>query len=162
MMRTRRELLGLLGGGVLASGCLGSAPFHPRAYEDAVRVESLAVDFAEDKSGLLDVGLQVKNPSSDAASVSFVDFELWVDGRRVASGQQQVDAALPPHAEIPLRVLFPLAAERVVAVPGTQALPVRVRGGVLLRFGTTERRAPFRVQGSLRLTHVPPLDAGGD
>lgn len=161
MMRTRRALLVLLCGAA-ASGCLGSAPFRPRAYEDAVRVESLAVDFAEDKSGLLDLGLQVKNPSSDAASVSFVDFELWVDGRRVASGQQQVDAALPPNAEIPLRVLFPLAAERVVAVAGTQALAVRVRGGVLLRFGGTERRAPFRVQGSRRMTHVPPLDAGGD
>ncbi|MCP3058317.1 LEA type 2 family protein [Myxococcus sp. K38C18041901] len=154
-MRARLLVLGALAA-LGGPGCLGAVPLKPRAYDEAVRVESLDVDFQADGSGLLDVGLQVKNPASDAATLTSVDFELWVDGRRVATGQQHVDAALPPQAEVPLRVLFPLSAERVV--PVTAPLPVRLRGGVVLRFGGTERRASFRVQGSRKLTHVPPLE----
>ncbi|MFY2556469.1 LEA type 2 family protein [Corallococcus terminator] len=163
-MRACRELLAvLMGAALVGSGCLGAVPFQPRAYDDAVRVESLNVDFHADGSGVLDVGLQVKNPSSsDTATLTSVDFELWVDGRRVATGQQHVDAALPPEGQAPLRVLFPLAAERVIAVTGEAAVPVRVRGGVVLRFGRTERRAAFRVQGSQKLTHVPPLEGAVD
>ncbi|MCP3162928.1 LEA type 2 family protein [Myxococcus qinghaiensis] len=162
-MRARRELLAvLMGAALVGSGCLGAVPFQPRAYDDAVRVESLSVDFHADGSGVLDVGLEIRNPSSDAATLTSVDFELWVEGRRVAAGQQHVDAALPPDGSAPLRVLFPLAAERVTAVTGEAAVPVRVRGGVVLRFGRTERRAPFRVQGSQKLTHVPPLDGPVD
>ncbi|MCP3103606.1 LEA type 2 family protein [Myxococcus sp. K15C18031901] len=154
-MRTRRALLALLAS-VALPGCLGAVPLTPRAYDEAVRVEALAVDFRQDTSGVLDLDLSVTNPSSDAASLTSVDFELWVEGRRVATGAQLVDAALPPRGHVPLRVLFPLAAERVVPVTASHPLEVRVRGGVVLRFGGTERRAPFRVQGSRKLTFVPP------
>ncbi|WP_141324238.1 LEA type 2 family protein [Myxococcus sp. AB025B] len=154
-MRARLLVLGAWAA-LVGPGCLGAVPLKPRAYDEAVRVESLDVDFQADGSGLLDVGLQVRNPASDPATLTAVDFELWVDGRRVATGQQQVDAALPPQGEVPLRVLFPLAAERVAPVTG--AVPVRLRGGVVLRFGGTERRASFRAQGSRKLTHVPPLE----
>ncbi|MFP2912378.1 hypothetical protein ACLESD_46625, partial [Pyxidicoccus sp. 3LFB2] len=82
-MPGRRAVVALLLGGVL-SGCLGSVPLRPRAYEAAVRVESVAVDFRPDGSGVLDLALEVANPSSDAASVSAVDFELR--GGRAARG----------------------------------------------------------------------------
>ncbi|MFY1824804.1 LEA type 2 family protein [Myxococcus fulvus] len=154
-MRARLLVLGALAA-LVGPGCLGAVPLKPRAYDEAVRVESLDVDFQADGSGLLDVGLQVKNPASDPATLTSVDFELWVDGRRVATGQQHVDAALAPQGEVSVRVLFPLSAERVVPVTG--AVPVRLRGGVVLRFGGTERRASFRAQGSRKLTHVPPLE----
>ncbi|MFP2929737.1 hypothetical protein ACLESO_31995, partial [Pyxidicoccus sp. 3LG] len=108
-MRSRRAVVALLCGGVL-SGCLGSVPFRPRAYDEAVRVEAVAVDFRPDGSGVLDLDLEVSNPSSDAATLSAVDFELWVDGRRVASGAQQVAAGAGggrTHGRC--GVLFPLA-----------------------------------------------------
>jgi len=155
MGAARRALLALLAW-ALVSGCLGAVPLKPRAYDEAVRVEALAVDFRPDGSGVLDLDLEVTNPSSDAASLTSVDFELWVEGRRVATGAQLVDAALPPSGRAPLRVLFPLAAGRGVAVTEERPLEVRVRGGVVLRFGGTERRAPFRVQGSRKLSFVPP------
>ncbi|MCP3139029.1 DUF4424 domain-containing protein [Pyxidicoccus xibeiensis] len=155
-MRSRRAVLALLAGGVL-SGCLGAVPFRPRAYDAAVRVEAVAVDFRPDGSGVLDLALEVGNPASDAASVSSVDFELWVDGRRVASGAQQVAVALAEEGRIPLRVLFPLASEPITAGTEPVARAVRVRGGVVLRFGGTERRAPFQDERVLRLAYVPPL-----
>lgn len=152
----RGAAVALLCGGLL-SGCLGSVPFRPRAYDEAVRVESVAVDFRPDGSGMLDLALEVANPSSDAASVSAVDFELRVDGRRVAAGVQQVAVALAPDGRMPLRVLFPLAGESATGGAEPVARQVRVSGGVVLRFGGTERRAPFSDRRVLSLAHVPPL-----
>ncbi|MBZ4415012.1 hypothetical protein [Myxococcus sp. RHSTA-1-4] len=158
-MRARRAVLALLCGGVL-SGCLGSVPFRPRAYDEAVRVESVAVDFRPEGSGVLDLALEVSNPSSDAATLASVDFELRVDGRRVAVGSQQVASALGPDARLPLRVLFPLATDPVTGAGADAGAPalrnVTVRGGVVLRFGGTERRAPFQDERRLRLDWVPP------
>jgi hypothetical protein len=156
-MRAGRAVLALLLGGGVLSGCLGTTPLRPRAYAEAVRVESVAVDFRSDGSGVLDLALDVGNPSSDAATVSSVDFELRVDGRRVAVGAQQVAAALAPDARLPLRVLFPLASERATGGPEPLPRDVRVRGGVVLRFGGTERRAPFEDARVLPLAWVPPL-----
>ncbi|MCY1016548.1 hypothetical protein [Pyxidicoccus sp. MSG2] len=153
----RRAVVALLCGGVL-SGCLGSVPFRPRAYDEAVRVDSVAVDFRPDGSGVLDLGLEVANPSSDAASVSSVDFELRVDGRRMAAGVQQVAVALPSDGRLPLRVFFPLASESATGGAEPVARRVRVSGGVVLRFGGTERRAPFDDTRVLPLAYVPPLN----
>ncbi|WP_164007677.1 hypothetical protein [Pyxidicoccus trucidator] len=157
-MRAGRPVLALLVGGGVLSGCLGAVPLKPRAYDEAVRVESVAVDFRPDGSGVLDLGLSVGNPSSDAASVSSVDFELRVDGRRVAVGAQQVSVALAPEVRLPLRVFFPLASERATGGPEPVRREVRVRGGVVLRFGGTERRAPFADARVLPLAFVPPLE----
>ncbi|NMO14810.1 hypothetical protein HPC49_00840 [Pyxidicoccus fallax] len=156
-MRARRAVLALLCGGAL-SGCLGSVPLRPRAYDEAVRVESVAVDFRPDGSGVLDVALEVTNPASEAATVAAVDFELRVDGRKVATGAQQVATALGPDAKLPLRVLFPLASEPATGAGVAEAAPrtVLVRGGVVLRFGGTERRAPFQDARRLTLAFVPP------
>jgi hypothetical protein len=161
-MRVRPAVLALLVGGAL-SGCLGAVPLRPRAYDTAVRVDAVAVDFRQDGTGVLDLGLEVHNPSSDAATVASVDFELRVDGRRVAVGAQQVTSALGPDARLPVRVFFPLASPR--ATGGGEPVPrqVRVRGGVVLRFGGTERRAPFEDARVLSLAWVPPLEGpGGD
>jgi hypothetical protein len=155
-MRAGRALVALVGGAAL-SGCLGAVPFHPRAYDEAVRVKSLGVDFKQDGTGLVDLELEVHNPSSDAAALTGVDFELSVDGRRVAVGAQQVGAALAPDGMAPLRVLFPLASERATGSAEPVARRVRVTGGVVLRFGGTERRAAFEARRVLKLAWVPPL-----
>ncbi|HZI11175.1 MAG TPA: hypothetical protein VE153_12365 [Myxococcus sp.] len=154
-MRVRRALVALLCAGALP-GCLGAVPLRPRAYDEAVRVKAVAVDFKPDGTGLVDLELEVHNPSSDAAILTGVDFELRVDGRRVAVGAQQVAAPLAPETTAPLRVLFPLAGEK--STGGTEAVARRVlvTGGVVLRFGGTERRAPFEAKRVLPLAWVPP------
>ncbi|QDE88574.1 hypothetical protein BHS06_06090 [Myxococcus xanthus] len=158
-MRSRRAvILGLLGGGLVVSGCLGSVPFRPRAYEDAVRVVGFQVDFRQDGTGVLDLDLAVTNPASDAATLAAVDFTLRVDGRRVAVGTQQVAAPLAADGSAPLRVLFPLASARATGGPEPVPRRVQVEGGVVLRFGGTERRAPFKSERVLPLAWVPPLD----
>jgi hypothetical protein len=150
-----RALAALVCGTVL-SGCLGAVPFRPRAYDEAVRVRDVVVDFKPDGTGLVDLDLEVHNPSSDAATLTGVDFELRVDGRRVAVGAQQVAAPLGPEATAPLRVLFPLAGETATGGAEAVARQVRVTGGVVLRFGGTERRATFEVKRELPLSWVPP------
>ncbi|WP_426749283.1 hypothetical protein [Myxococcus sp. Y35] len=159
-MRSRRAVIwGLLASGLL-SGCLGSVPFRPRAYDEAVRVVGFQVDFQPDGTGVLDLDLEVKNPASDAATLAAVDFTLRVDGRRVAVGMQQVAAPLAADGRAPLRVLFPLASARTPGATEPVRRRVQVEGGVVLRFGGTERRAPFQAERVLPLTWVPPLEGG--
>ncbi|MFP2901014.1 hypothetical protein, partial [Corallococcus sp. 4LFB] len=112
-MRSRRAVLGAgLAGLFLLSGCLGVVPFRPRAYDEAVRVEAVDLAFTRDGSGALTLKLQVRNPSSDAATLTRVDFDLRVDGRRVATGEQVLGVPLDGEGEVPLEVYFPLAVAR--------------------------------------------------
>ncbi|CAM4251935.1 hypothetical protein HRD49_08770 [Corallococcus exiguus] len=155
-MRSRRAVLGLgLAGISCLSGCLGVVPFRPRAYDEAVRVEAMDVAFTRDGSGALTLKLQVGNPSSDAATLTRVDFDLRVDGRRVATGEQVMGVPLDGKGEVPLEVYFPLAVARGGGRPEPGSHVVRVEGGVVLRFGGSERRAPFRDTRSLDLAWVP-------
>ncbi|RKG99660.1 LEA type 2 family protein [Corallococcus carmarthensis] len=156
-MRSRRAVLGLLGLAIALClpGCLGVVPFSPRAYDEAVRVEAVDVAFTRDGSGALTLKLQVKNPSSDAATLTRVDFDLRVDGRRVATGEQVLGVPLDGQGEVPLEVSFPLAVARGGGRPEAGSHAVRVEGGVVLRFGGSERRAPFRDARSLEVAWVP-------
>lgn len=155
-MRSRRAVLGLgLGCALGLSGCLGVVPFSPRAYDEAVRVEAVDVAFTREGAGVLTLKLQVKNPSSDAATLVRVDFDLRVDGRRVATGEQVMGVPLDGHGEVPLEVRFPLAVARGGGRPERCSHAVRVAGGVVLRFGGSERRAPFQDARSLDIAWMP-------
>lgn len=157
-MRSRRAVLGLALGWALlgaGSGCLGVVPFQPRAYDGAVRVEAVDLAFTRDGTGALTLKLKVRNPSSDAAAVTRVDFDLRVDGRRLATGEQVLGEPLDGQREIPLEIRFPLAVARSAARPEPTSHAVRVEGGVVLRFGGSERRAPFRDARSLEVPWMP-------
>ncbi|WP_240486926.1 hypothetical protein [Hyalangium minutum] len=153
MMRALGVALGL----VLVAGCRG-VPWQPHAYETAVRVEALDVRFAPDGSGLLTLKLEVRNPTSDLALITGVDFELAVDGRRLAVGLQQVEVGLGedgvPRA---LEVSFPLVSQGTAGGVSHLHHQVRLSGGVLLRYGPrTERRATFLVERTMELPWLPP------
>lgn len=158
----RRAVLVLAVGAAL-SGCLGVVPFQPRAYDEAARVEAVDLAFAKDGSGRLGLRLAVRNPASDAASLTRVDFELRVDGRRFAVGEQAVTVPLDPGGTTTLDVRFPLASQRATGGPQEVERRVEVRGGVVLRFGGgTERRAPFQDTRMLRLPWVPLAEPDPD
>ncbi|WP_223642612.1 LEA type 2 family protein [Corallococcus sp. EGB] len=153
-MRSRRAVLGL-GLSLGLTGCLGAVPFRPRAYDEAVRVEAVDVTFTREGSGALTLKLQVKNPSSDAATLVRVDFDLRVDGRRLATGEQVLGVPVDGDGEVPLEVRFPLAVARGGGRPEGGSHGVRVQGGVVLRFGGSERRAPFQDARSLDIAWLP-------
>jgi len=151
-MGARWAALGLL----LLAGCRG-VPWRPEAFNQAARVEAMELRFAEDGTGLLTLRVEVRNPSSDAALLTQVDFELAVDGRRLAMGLQQVEVPLgmdgQPH---PVELSFPLVSEGEVSKEPGVMHKVQLRGGALLRYGaSTERRAPFGLEREQRLPWVP-------
>lgn len=153
MMRALGVALGL----VLLAGCRG-VPWQPHAYDAAVRVAALDLRFASDGSGLLTLKLEVRNPSSDLALVTGVDFDLAVDGRRLAVGLQQVEVALGEDGQAhAVEVSFPLVSQGAAGRDSPLHHAVRVSGGVLLRYGPrTERRAAFQVERAMALPWLPP------
>ncbi|RKG91606.1 hypothetical protein [Corallococcus terminator] len=155
-MRSRRAVLGLvLGSAVIGSACLGVVPFQPRAYDEAVRVEAVDLTFTREGTGTLTLKLKVKNPSSDAASLTRADIDLRVDGQRMITGEQVMVVPLDGQSEVPLELSFPLAVPRSAARPEPTSHAVRVEGGVVLRFGGSERRAPFRDARVLGIAWMP-------
>jgi hypothetical protein len=142
---------------VLLSGCRG-VPLAPEAYELAVRVESLDLRFAPDGTGLLTLKLELRNPSSDEALVTGVDFELLVDGRRLAEGLQSVEVALDGsgHAR-EVEVAFPLVSQGAAGTASHLPHPVSLNGGAVLRYGpSTERRMTFHAERVMELPWLPP------
>ncbi|XXF79344.1 hypothetical protein P2318_06215 [Myxococcaceae bacterium GXIMD 01537] len=148
-MRLRAAVVGLL-----LTGCVG-VPWRPDAMQEAAQVEALDVRFQSDGSGALDVRLAVSNPTSDDATLGGVDFELVLDGRRFAVGAQALDVPLAAAARHTLELRFPLSSARTTGRGLAVYRAVRLTGGVVMRFGTTERRAPFRDERVKRLAWVP-------
>lgn len=142
---------------VLLSACRGVS-LRPEAYASAVRVKALDLRFAPDGSGLLALKLEVRNPSSDPALLTGVDFDLAVDGRRLAVGLQEVEVALGEDGQPrEVEVSFPLVSQGATGSASHLSHQVRVRGGVLLRYGPrTERRATFQVERDMQLPWLPP------
>jgi hypothetical protein len=154
--------LGVVLGLVLLSGCRGVS-LRPEAYETAARVKAMDLRFAPDGSGLLTLKLEVRNPTSDLALMTGVDFELTVDGRRLAVGLQEVEVALgedrqPQEVEVSFPLVgFPPESQGASRNEPRLSHQVRVSGGVLLRYGPrTERRATFRVERDMQLPWLPP------
>jgi hypothetical protein len=139
------------------SGCRG-VPLRPEAYEAAVRVKALDLRFAPDGSGQLTLKLEVRNPTSDLALVTGVDFNLAVDGRRMAVGLQEVEVVLGEDGKAQeMEVRFPLVSQGATGSNSHLSHQVRVSGGVLLRYGLrTERRVTFRGERVMELPWLPP------
>ena len=140
--------------GLLLTGCLG-VPWRPEAFQEAARVEALDVRFQPDGTGQLDVRLAVTNPSSDDAILTGVDVELALEGQRFVVATQALDVPLAGDAGHTLELRFPLASGRNTGRGLPVYRAVRLTGGVVLRFGKTERRAPFRSERVMKLAWVP-------
>jgi hypothetical protein len=142
---------------VLLAGCPG-VPWRPEAYDTAVRVETLDLRFAPNGTGLLTLKLEVRNPSSDVGLLTGVDFDLMVDGRRLAEGLQQVEVPLGTDGRSQsVEVSFPLVAQGTAGTASHLRHQVRLNGGALLRYGPrTERRATFQMEQVMELPWLPP------
>ncbi|WP_225409833.1 hypothetical protein [Stigmatella hybrida] len=151
-MGVRGALLALL----LLAGCRGVS-LSPVAFDEAAHVEALALSFQPDGSGLLTFRLAVHSPTSESPLLTAVDFELMVEGQRLATGLQGVEVPLEgggPARTVEVR--FPLVSGEAPGSPSPVARQVQLRGGVSLRYGgRTVRRAPFRAERLLPLPWVP-------
>lgn len=149
--------LGAVLAAVLLAGCPG-VPWRPEAYDTAVRVETLDLRFAPNGTGLLTLKLEVRNPTSDEGVLTGVDFDLSVDGRRLAEGLQQVEVPLATDGRAqPVEVSFPLVVQGTAGTASHLKHQVQMNGGGVLRYGQrTERRATFQVEQVMELPWLPP------
>ncbi|ADO69737.1 hypothetical protein [Stigmatella aurantiaca] len=151
-MGTRGAVLGL----VLLTGCRGVS-LSPVAFDEAARVEALALSFQPDGTGLLTLRLTVHSPTAEASILTAVDFELVVEGQRLATGIQGVEVPMAQGGSTQtVEVRFPLVSDGPPGTAHPMARQVQLRGGVSLRYGVrTVRRAPFHEERLLPLPWVP-------
>ncbi|MDC0713734.1 hypothetical protein POL68_35030 [Stigmatella sp. ncwal1] len=141
---------------LLLTGCRGVA-LSPVAFDEAARVEAMALRFQPDGTGLLTLRLAVHSPTAEASTLTAVDFELVVEGQRLATGLQGLDVPLARGGSSQtVEVRFPLVSEGASGTAHPMARQVQLRGGVSLRYGVrTVRRAPFHEERLLPLPWVP-------
>jgi len=153
-MRWHRVGLVLLPG---LLSCVG-VTLNPRALDEAVRVEQVALAFTPKGAGTLTLRLAVENPTAWDAQVTGVDYELRLDGRRYAVGTRGARVTLDSEQRHTLTVSFPLKSEPTEPETPSRAWHVEVGGGVALRFrDDTVRLMPFKAERYLRLEHFRPL-----
>ncbi|MGZ3461752.1 MAG: hypothetical protein ACXU86_24940, partial [Archangium sp.] len=136
--------------------CAG-VTLRPRALDEAVKVEEVGLSFTPEGSGELTLRLEVENPTFWDGTVTGVDFELRLDGKRYAVGTRGVQQPLAADEHRTLTVSFPLQSEPVEGEVPPHTWRVEVGGGVALAFGETVRLLPFRARRSLRLPYFRPV-----
>ncbi len=129
---------------VLCAACATLRP-PPPPPPLPVEVEELELRFEGDNAGLLELSLSVLNPSTQAATASEVDWELWVEGRRFATGMQSVAVPVPPGERARVQLQIPLAFRRRTLVTELRPVELGVRGEVAvgerpLKFERLEHR----------------------
>jgi hypothetical protein len=155
----RRAFLLLLPG---VAGCVGMT-FRPNALDEAVRVEEFRLSFTDKGEGELSLFLDVSNPTFWDATVTGVDFELALDGRRYAVGTRGLLSPVMTSNESRVFVVhFPLRCEPTADAGRSRAWRVEVKGSVGLSFGERVRRMPFHAGRDLRLVHFRPLRVAPD
>lgn len=97
-----------------------------------------------------DVDLRIYNPNNRDLGIAGVDFELDLNGERLARGAGATDLELPRlgEAETTVRVSSSLLglARQLMSAGGTQSITYRMRGRVHLRRGGS---LPFDRRGEL-------------
>jgi len=129
-----RALVAALTLGAAACRTLPPPPGDAHGGADA-HVEGLALSFTPEAEGTLELDLAVPGRPRRDGVVAEVEWELWLEGRAVASGLARVEQPLPAGAWTTVRLRLPLVFRHLGWTADTRTVAVRVTGKVARRFG---------------------------
>jgi LEA14-like dessication related protein len=132
----------------------------------SVRVESASLQALSFTGADLLVVLQVRNPNPVGVMVTGLDYELQVDGVRLAGGSRDEDTRI--HASGSSSVSLPLRVEYPDLLASSSRLLDRERSSYLVSCGVScrvpvlgEVRVPVTVEGTLPVLRLPSVSFSG-
>lgn len=127
---------------VLAAGCRASLPSGGRPREP-VEVLAVSIAFTGENRAECKLKLAVQNHEPAGGSATRLSWELWVQRRWFAEGEQSFYQPLLPAGATQFELALPIALRRAPASPGTVEVDAWVRGQLTASFGSSEDQIPF-------------------
>lgn len=144
--RTSRWLIATVASAVMLAGCAGLRDLEPPEVV-VTAIRPVDATLLEQR---FDVDLRIYNPNNRDLSVEGVDFELDLNGKRLARGAGATDLDLPRlgEAETTVRVSssFLGLARQLMSAGETDTLTYRMKGRIHLSPGGS---VPFDKSGEL-------------
>lgn len=129
--------------------------------EDPVRVESVRARFTEGDRGDFDIDFAVENRSGSEASVTAIQWEVWLGGRWFAAGTLALSEALPPRAAGRFTATLPVVFRRSGAARSEPtSIEIGVRGQLVVDTGGRVQRLAFQDRRRIKAQNVPALGGG--
>ncbi len=110
---------------------------------ERVEVLGLSIAFVNEARAECRLRLSVHNPERTTGSVTRLSWELWVQRRGFAEGEQSLDQTLLPDSATQFELALPIALRRAPASPGTVEVETLVRGQLVAKLGGSEQQLSF-------------------
>lgn len=108
-----------------------------------MEVLGLAIAFTGENRAECKLKLSVQNQEPADGSATRLSWELWVQRRWFAEGEQTFYQPLLPAGATQFELSLPIALRRTPASPGTVEVDAWVRGQLTATFGSSEDQIPF-------------------
>lgn len=139
------------------AACAG--PARPRPEAPALGVSALRVDFARADEGLLEFSVPLPEKLPPLRAVSW---ELWVRGRRFATGLEGSPAVVDAPGGREVQLQAPLVFRHLGWREGSAWVEVRLSGELLVGDEGAPAGVPFRGQREVLAHGVPELEESQD
>jgi hypothetical protein len=127
-----------------------------------VEVLGLSIAFINETQVECRLRLSVRNPERTAGSVTRLSWELWVQRRGFAEGEQSLDQTLQPASATQFELALPIALRRAPASPGTVEVETLVRGQLAANLGGSEQQLFFERRLRAKAPASPLWEVGVD
>ncbi|HME90167.1 MAG TPA: hypothetical protein VKE49_02005 [Myxococcaceae bacterium] len=127
---------------LVLAGCRTSLPSGGRERQP-VEVLGAAIAFTGENRAECKLQLAVQNPQTTGGSATRITWELWVQRRWFAEGDQYFYQPLLPAGPTQFELALPIALRRAPASPGTVEVDVWIRGKLTTSLGGSEDQVPF-------------------
>lgn len=129
---------------------------------EPVEVLGLSIAFINETRAECRLRLSVHNPERTAGSVTKLSWELWVQRRGFAEGEQSLDQTLLPASATQFELALPIALRRAPASPGTVEVEALVRGQLAANLGGSEQQLSFERRLRAKAPASPLWEVGVD
>jgi hypothetical protein len=131
--------------------------------EGAVRVEGVRAQFTAGDRGEFEIDFALENPTGIAATVSGIEWEVWLGGRWFAAGTLALSEALPAQGSHSFKVMLPVVFRRSGAASAEPtSIEIGVRGRLTLAAGGHVHPLAFQDRRRIVAANVPSIRGGID
>lgn len=143
---------------MLSQGCLRGVA--PDGAEDQVSVESVDVRLEPGERGELVLGVSLPRAPSGPTAITGIQWELWLDDRWFATGDNVLPEPLPVEGSAHgAQLTMPFVFRRASPSNGVaREVGAGVRGYLLLQVDGDTRRWPFQDRRRVRVANAPVIE----
>jgi hypothetical protein len=126
--------------------------------KEVVQVQVTSASFSREGQGEAVVKVTYANRLDERASISRLDWELWLSGRRFASGAQLLSEAVESRSERSFLVRLPLAMGSMAQQQGESRVRLEMRGVLFGGGGSGSSPHPFETESRLMVDRPPSFE----